>query len=127
MVPEVQVAPMSDVDREAQAEVELLAAIQWRLDHYGPRDAAPQQFSRFESEAHAAFDAILASDWLAQVKATARAEGLREAAGLLRNQGAVRFDVHGASDARGAALWDAGCFIDPDDGAFGVTTRDGDA
>lgn len=50
-------------------------AIQWRLDHYGPRDAEPFQYSRFESEAHAAFDAVLTSEWLA---AHVAAEGAEE-------------------------------------------------
>jgi hypothetical protein len=40
------------------AEADLLAAIKWRLDHYGPLDAEPFQFSRYESPAHAALDAV---------------------------------------------------------------------
>jgi hypothetical protein len=48
---------MTDAERET-----LLAEIKWRLDHYGPRDAEPFQFSQYESEAHAALSAV--EDWL---------------------------------------------------------------
>lgn len=41
---------------------------------------------------------------------------LRKAARELRRQGSARFEEYGPHDARGAALWDAGCYIDPDDG-----------
>ena len=53
---------------------------------------------------------------LAPVLAEVRAEALRDAARYLRRQGSLRFDDHGPHDARGAALWDAGCAIDPNDG-----------
>jgi hypothetical protein len=53
---------------------------------------------------------------LATVLAEVRAGALREAARYLRRQGSLRFDDHGPHDARGAALWDAGCAIDPNDG-----------
>lgn len=43
-------------------------------------------------------------------------ETLKAAAKYLREQGARRFDTHSFRDARGAALWDAGCAIDPNDG-----------
>jgi len=64
---------------------------------------------------------------LTEERDAAEVDALRKAGGLLGEQAALRFETHGVHDARGAALWDAGCFIDPDDGAFGVTTRDGDA
>lgn len=41
---------------------------------------------------------------------------LTKAAQELRLRGSDRMQTHGMNDARGAALWDAGCFIDPDDG-----------
>lgn len=47
---------------------------------------------------------------------------LRQAALMLREQAALRFDRNGPLDPRGAALWDAGCWIDPDDdNALNVT------
>lgn len=60
-------------------------------------------------------------------------EALRRAARALREQAALRFDEHGPHDARGAALWDAGCYIDPDDNSgiqidsSGADTRDASA
>jgi len=59
--------PMSAVDREA------LADVIWR---------ATERLNPMNE--HIA-DAILASDWLAQVKATARAEALEEAATAIEN------------------------------------------
>jgi len=41
---------------------------------------------------------------------------LDRAADVLRHQGSLRFQAHGPHDVRGAALWDAGCHIDPDVG-----------
>lgn len=46
----------------------------------------------------------------------AKVEALAEAARYLRRQGAARFEAHGPNDPRGAALWDAGCAINPHDG-----------
>lgn len=40
---------------------------------------------------------------------------LAEVARRLRTQGVERFRVHGVDDPRGAALWDAGCYVDPFD------------
>jgi len=54
---------MSDVDREALAN--------WWVTFDGPAYPTGYEFA----------DAILASEWLAQVKAAARAEGAREALG----------------------------------------------
>ena len=62
-----------------------------------------------------AVDAVLASDTLARMLAEARAEALREAYRELIGQASLRFGSHGPHDARGAALWDAGCWLNPDD------------
>lgn len=51
-------------------------------------------------------------------------EILRDAARYLRKQGGLRFDLNGPHDSRGAALWDAGCAIDPDDGNALRVVRD---
>lgn len=40
------------------SDADVLREVQWRLDHYGPRDAEPFQYSRFESPAHAALSVI---------------------------------------------------------------------
>lgn len=39
-----------------------------------------------------------------------------QVASYLRRQAVLRFEQHGAYDPRGAAWWDAGCAIDPEDG-----------
>lgn len=41
---------------------------------------------------------------------------IREIVRLLTEQASQRFSKHGPADARGAALWDAARFLDPDDG-----------
>ncbi len=50
--------------RDRTSDVEALAKIKWNLDHYGPLDAEPFQWSRFESPAHAALEAVREAGWL---------------------------------------------------------------
>lgn len=52
----------------------------------------------------------------AQRKAQAKRQVVRECAQALREQATQRFGTHGVNDARGAAFWDAACFLDPEDG-----------
>lgn len=56
------------------ADPELIAKVKWRIDHYGPLDAEPFQYSRFESVAHAALEPVAA------VVAAALDDGLSEVA-----------------------------------------------
>ncbi len=42
----------------ALGRADVVAKVKWRLDHYGPLDAKPFQYSRFESPAHAAIDGV---------------------------------------------------------------------
>lgn len=37
---------------------EVIAAVNWRINHYGPLDAEPFQWSRYESPAHAALSVV---------------------------------------------------------------------
>src|SRR5688572_24831826 len=49
---------LTEAEREA-----LVSRIKWNLDHFGPIRDDGQPYSRFESPAHAAADAVY--DWLA--------------------------------------------------------------
>lgn len=53
---------LSDEEREY-----LLKRIKWRLDHFGPIKEDGSNFSRFETPAHAALDAV--EDWLLMIEA----------------------------------------------------------
>ena len=52
-----------------------------------------------------------------RVRAEVWDEALAEAANRLRSKASVEMHFSGPRDERGAAIWDAGCFVDPRDGA----------
>ncbi|WP_294567540.1 hypothetical protein [uncultured Arthrobacter sp.] len=60
-------------------------------------------------------DGVWADEFARVIAATQRDTAIR-AAQYLRAQATLRFGSHGADDSRGAALWDAACALDPDDG-----------
>lgn len=62
-------ASLTDAERAA-----LVSRIKWNLDHFGPLRDDGTPYSRFESPAHAAADAVY--DWLAARANTAQDEGL---------------------------------------------------
>jgi hypothetical protein len=61
----VRLAARTSTDTRLRERVEalltdpaVLKAANWRINHYGPLDAEPFRWSRYESPAHAAFSAI---------------------------------------------------------------------
>jgi hypothetical protein len=68
-------------------------------------------------------------DDAAELVAQTRRQALCEAAAELRHRAVDLFSERGPHDPRAAALWDAGCHIDPDDknalgGAAPITLPD---
>jgi len=78
---------MSDVDRDPQiVDIVAQAAAAGPLGVWDDWETVPERVRKqYRITANHILDHIFASEWLAQVKATARAEALEEAAAVIEN------------------------------------------
>lgn len=101
-------------EQEAATLREQVAAVAALRDEWDDPDLQLQRLPLTRSDVVDRVAAALADP--ASVLAQRDAEVIQRAVKELRQQATARFDTHGGEDARGAALWDAACHLDPADG-----------